>query len=90
MTTLTPIHREVINLISYRGKEVEEVAQTTGVPVSTIKTRLHYARGHLAQNARGHLAQTVRCSGHRSRVDGVLKRLQHCKNGSQSPDPDRN
>jgi DNA-directed RNA polymerase specialized sigma24 family protein len=82
MTTLTPIHREVINLISYRGKEVEEVAQTTGVPVSTIKTRLHYARGHLAQ--------TVRCSGHRSRVDGVLKRLQHCKNGSQSPDPDRN
>jgi len=27
MTTLTPIHREVINLISYQGKEVEGVAQ---------------------------------------------------------------
>jgi RNA polymerase sigma-70 factor (ECF subfamily) len=49
MTTLTPIHREVINLISCQGKEVEEVAQTTGVPVSTIKTRLQCARGYMAK-----------------------------------------
>jgi len=35
MTTLTPVHREVINLISYQGKKGEEVAQTTVVPVST-------------------------------------------------------
>jgi RNA polymerase sigma-70 factor (ECF subfamily) len=45
MTALTPIHREVINLISDQGGKVEEVVQTTGVPVSTIETRLHYARG---------------------------------------------
>jgi RNA polymerase sigma-70 factor (ECF subfamily) len=49
MTTLTPIHREVINLIPYQGKKVEDVAQTTEVPVSTIKTRSHYARGHMAK-----------------------------------------
>jgi RNA polymerase sigma-70 factor (ECF subfamily) len=48
MTTLTPIHREVINLSSYQGKWVEQAAQTTGMPVSTIKTHLHYARGHMA------------------------------------------
>jgi RNA polymerase sigma-70 factor (ECF subfamily) len=49
MTTLTPIHREMINLISCQGRKVEEVAQTTGVPVSTIKTRLHRARGPMAK-----------------------------------------
>jgi RNA polymerase sigma-70 factor (ECF subfamily) len=48
MTTLTPIHREVINLIPCQGKTVEEATQTTGMPVSTIKTQLHYARGHMA------------------------------------------
>jgi RNA polymerase sigma-70 factor, ECF subfamily len=48
IATLTPIHQEVINLIYYQGKKIEEVAQATRVPVSTIKTRLHYARGHMA------------------------------------------
>ena len=74
MTTLPPIHREVIILISYRGKVgIEEVAQTTGVPVSTIKTRLHHARGHMAY--------LFAAAG---------KLLQHCKKVSQSPDPNRN
>jgi RNA polymerase sigma-70 factor (ECF subfamily) len=48
-TRLTPIHREVVNLVSYQGKRVEDVAQTPGVPVSTIKTRLPYARGQMAK-----------------------------------------
>lgn len=46
---LTPIQREAINLIYYQGKKIEEVAQSTGTPVSTVKTRLHYARSRMAE-----------------------------------------
>jgi RNA polymerase sigma-70 factor (ECF subfamily) len=46
---LTPLHREVINLIYYQGKKVEEVAQFTGTPVNTIKTRMHHARNRMAE-----------------------------------------
>src|SRR5450432_1102909 len=49
LAKLSPIHRDVINLIYYQGKKVEEVAQFTGAPVSTIKTRMHYARGRMAE-----------------------------------------
>jgi RNA polymerase sigma-70 factor (ECF subfamily) len=45
---LSPIHSEVISLIYYQGKKIEEVAQFTGAPISTIKTRMHYARARLA------------------------------------------
>jgi RNA polymerase sigma-70 factor (ECF subfamily) len=38
---LTPSHRDVINLIYYQGKKIEEVARSSGTPVATIKTRLH-------------------------------------------------
>jgi RNA polymerase sigma-70 factor (ECF subfamily) len=48
LAKLTPVHREVINLIYYQGKKIEEVAQFTGTPVSTIKTRMHYARSRMA------------------------------------------
>lgn len=48
LAKLTPIHREVINLTYYQGKKIEEVAQFTGAPVSTIKTRMHYARSRMA------------------------------------------
>jgi RNA polymerase sigma-70 factor (ECF subfamily) len=49
LAKLSPIHREVINLIYYQGKKVEEVAQFTGAPISTIKTRMHYARSRMAE-----------------------------------------
>ena len=49
LAKLTPIHREVINLIYYQGKKIEEVAQFTGAPISTIKTRMHYARSRMAE-----------------------------------------
>lgn len=49
LAKLTPIHRDVINLIYYQGKKVEEVAESTGAPVATIKTRLHYARNRMAE-----------------------------------------
>ena len=49
LVKLSPMHRDVINLIYYQGKKIEEVAQFTGAPISTIKTRLHYARGRMAK-----------------------------------------
>jgi len=49
LSKLTPLHREVINLIYYQGKKVEEVAQFTGAPINTVKTRMHHARNRMAK-----------------------------------------
>jgi len=49
LAKLTPLHREVINLIYYQGKKVEEVAQFTGAPINTVKTRMHHARNRMAE-----------------------------------------
>jgi RNA polymerase sigma-70 factor (ECF subfamily) len=49
LAKLTPVHREVINLVYYQGNKIEEVARSIGAPVSTVKTRLHYARNRLAE-----------------------------------------
>ena len=52
---LSPAHREVIDLIYYRGSKIDDVAATIGVPRNTVKTRVHYARKELGQllGARG-------------------------------------
>jgi RNA polymerase sigma-70 factor (ECF subfamily) len=49
LATLRPIHRDVIALIYYQGRKIEEVAHLTGKPVSIIKTRLHYVRIRVAE-----------------------------------------
>ncbi len=49
MVKLSPIHRDVIHMIYYQGKKIEEVAQFTGTPISTIKTRMHHARNRMAE-----------------------------------------
>src|ERR1700754_2763095 len=50
---LSPAHREIINLVYYREKSVEEVGQIIGIPQSTVKTRMFYARKQLAELLRG-------------------------------------
>src|SRR3954467_5568311 len=50
---LSPAHREIINLVYYHEKSVEEVGQIIGIPQSTVKTRMFYARKHLAELLRG-------------------------------------
>jgi RNA polymerase sigma-70 factor (ECF subfamily) len=42
-------HREVIDLVYYLEKSVDEVAQILGVPPGTVKTRMFYARKKLAE-----------------------------------------
>jgi RNA polymerase sigma-70 factor (ECF subfamily) len=46
---LTPEHREVIDLVYYHEKSVEEVAAIVGAPEATVKTRMFYARKRLSE-----------------------------------------
>jgi RNA polymerase sigma-70 factor (ECF subfamily) len=48
LTKLPAAQREVIDLVYYHHKSVEEVAQIVGVQASTVKTRMFYARSRLA------------------------------------------
>jgi len=50
---LSPAHREIINLVYYHEKSVEEVGEIIGIPQSTVKTRMFYARKQLADLLRG-------------------------------------
>jgi RNA polymerase sigma-70 factor (ECF subfamily) len=55
MAELSAEHREVIDLVYYHERSVEDVAQVLGVPEGTVKTRMFYARKRLAEmlTARG-------------------------------------
>ena len=44
--------REVILLVGLEGMVYEEVAELLGVPVGTVRSRLHYATQKLADNLR--------------------------------------
>jgi RNA polymerase sigma-70 factor, ECF subfamily len=44
LAQLSAVHREVLDLVYYHERSVDEVAQIVGVPVSTVKTRMFYAR----------------------------------------------
>ena len=46
---LSPDHREIIDLVYYHEKSVEEVAEIVGIPEATVKTRMFYARKKLAE-----------------------------------------
>ena len=41
---LSPEHKEIIDLVYYHEKSVEEVAEIVGIPENTVKTRLFHAR----------------------------------------------
>jgi RNA polymerase sigma-70 factor (ECF subfamily) len=45
---LSQAHREVIDLVYYHEKSIDEVAEIAGIPSSTVKTRMHYARRRIA------------------------------------------
>lgn len=46
---LSPEHREVIDLVYYQEKSVEEVADIVKIPEATVKTRMFYARKKLSE-----------------------------------------
>lgn len=46
---MSPQHRDIIDLVYYQEKAIAEVAAIIGVPENTVKTRMFYARKHLAE-----------------------------------------
>ena len=46
---LSSAHREIIDLVYYHGQSVRDIARTIGVSPATLKTRMFYARKHLAK-----------------------------------------
>jgi RNA polymerase sigma-70 factor (ECF subfamily) len=49
LTNLSPAHREVIDLVYYHEKSIDEVAEIIGVPHNTVKTRMFYARKQMGE-----------------------------------------
>jgi RNA polymerase sigma-70 factor (ECF subfamily) len=49
LSRLSAAHREVIDLVYYHEKSIDEVAAIMGVPQNTVKTRMFYARKHIAE-----------------------------------------
>lgn len=49
LEALTPDHREIIDLVYYHERSVEEAAGIIGIPENTVKTRMFYARKKLAE-----------------------------------------
>jgi RNA polymerase sigma-70 factor (ECF subfamily) len=52
LAALSPEHREIIDLVYYHEKSVEEVAGIVGIPENTVKTRMFYARKKLGELCR--------------------------------------
>jgi RNA polymerase sigma-70 factor (ECF subfamily) len=49
LSSLSSEHREIVDLVYYHEKSVEEVAAIVGIPEATVKTRMFYARKKLAE-----------------------------------------
>jgi RNA polymerase sigma-70 factor (ECF subfamily) len=49
LTKLSPAHREVIDLVYYHGRSIDEVAAIIRVPPGTVKTRMFHARNRIAK-----------------------------------------
>jgi RNA polymerase sigma-70 factor, ECF subfamily len=53
LTKLSPEHREIIDLVYYHEKSVDDAAQILSIPPATVKTRMFYARKKLAEMVQG-------------------------------------
>jgi RNA polymerase sigma-70 factor, ECF subfamily len=49
LSQLSALHREVVDLVYYHERSVDEAAQIIGVPASTVKTRMFYARKRMGK-----------------------------------------
>jgi RNA polymerase sigma-70 factor (ECF subfamily) len=59
LVALSPLHREIIDLVYYHEKSVEEASVILGVRAATVKTRMFYARRQLAEHLRAAGIETV-------------------------------
>src|SRR5262249_37890143 len=49
LAQLSPAHREIIDLVYYHGKSIDDAAEIIGIAQNTVKTRMFYARKQLAE-----------------------------------------
>ena len=49
LKVLSPKHQQIIDLVYYQSKSLQEVAEIVGIPLNTVKTRMFYARNQLAK-----------------------------------------
>jgi RNA polymerase sigma-70 factor (ECF subfamily) len=47
---LSPAHREIIDLVYYHERSINDVAEIIGVPQNTVKTRMFHARRGIAKS----------------------------------------
>ena len=52
LTHLSHEHREIIDLVYYHERSIAECAEIVGIPAATVKTRMFYAHGKLAELVR--------------------------------------
>ena len=55
--SLPPASREVLVLREYEGLSYREIAETVGIPIGTVMSRLNYARNRLRQSLAPYLYQ---------------------------------
>jgi RNA polymerase sigma-70 factor (ECF subfamily) len=51
---LSPAHREVLDLVYYHERSMEDVADILGIPEATVRTRMFYARKRMAELLKAH------------------------------------
>ncbi len=49
LNQLTAGHRELLDLVYYHEKSMEEVAEILQIPEATVRTRMFYARKRMAE-----------------------------------------
>jgi RNA polymerase sigma-70 factor (ECF subfamily) len=54
--SLSPEHREALALREFQGLTYEEMAETLGVPIGTVESRLHRARRELKEKLGGYMS----------------------------------
>jgi RNA polymerase sigma-70 factor (ECF subfamily) len=49
LSQLSAAHREIVDLVYYHERSIDEVAEIVGVPQNTVKTRMFYARKRIGE-----------------------------------------
>ena len=82
LTKLSPAHREIIDLVYYHGRSIDEVAAIIRVPPNTVKTRMFYARSRIAKllaasgmHQAGLTAEGSACKGRAPRARNKAKEV---------------
>lgn len=50
LETLSPKHRQIIELVYFQDKSIREAAEIAALPLNTVKTRMFYARSQLGKS----------------------------------------